>query len=123
MRTRVFVYGTLRKDQVNHYLLEAAQLLGFHTTAPIYKMFDLGSYPGVTKGGHTAIQGEVYEVDTRVMAELDQLEGYPVDYTREYIPTPWGRAWIYLYRRSLRDWNVIPSGVWQDPLHLRRWSR
>jgi gamma-glutamylaminecyclotransferase len=123
MRTRVFVYGTLRKDQVNHYLLEGAGFLGFYTTAPIYKMFDLGAYPGVTKGGRTAIQGEVYAVDTRIMADLDQLEGYPIDYTRAHIPTPWGRAWIYLYRRSLRDRNAIPSGVWHDPLHLRRWSR
>ncbi len=121
--SRVFVYGTLRRDEVNHYLLASARYLGDYQTQPLYKMVDLGSYPGVVKGGGTRVQGEVYEVSSQQMADLDRLEGYPHAYTRETIATPWGRAWIYLYRGSLKDRSVIPDGVWRETIVRRRWSR
>jgi gamma-glutamylcyclotransferase (GGCT)/AIG2-like uncharacterized protein YtfP len=121
--SRVFVYGTLRRDEVNHYLLADARYLGDCRTQPLYKMVDLGSYPGVVKGGGTRIEGEVYEVSSQQMADLDRLEGYPHDYTRETIATPWGQAWIYLYRGSLKDRPVIPDGVWRETIVRRRWSR
>ncbi|MCG7865283.1 MAG: gamma-glutamylcyclotransferase [Candidatus Thiodiazotropha taylori] len=121
--SRVFVYGTLRKNQVNHDLLSSAPYLGDHQTEPVYKMFHLGSYPGVVKNGSTAISGEVYLVDTLTMSHLDRLEGYPHAYSRELIPTPWGQAWIYLYRGSLRDRQIIQTGVWHDEINWRRWSR
>ena len=119
----VFVYGTLRKGEVNDYLLNSASYLGHHTTEPHYKMVSLGSYPGVVKQGRTRIEGEVYDVDAETMTALDRLEGYPSDYTRELIATPWGRAWIYLYRGSLRDRAQIASGVWRETINRRRWSR
>lgn len=119
----VFVYGTLRRDEVNHHLLESARYRGKHITEPCYKMVDLGAYPGVVKRGRTRIQGEVYEVSQEEMATLDRLEGYPTDYTRELIPTPWGRAWIYLYRGSLRDRKRIAGGIWRDTIFHRRWTR
>ena len=119
----VFVYGTLRKGEVNDYLLKTARFLGHHTTEPHYKMVNLGSYPGVVKQGRTRIEGEVYDVDAGTMAALDRLEGYPVDYTRKLIATAWGRAWIYLYRGSLRDKTQIASGVWRETINRRRWSR
>ncbi|MCG8017682.1 MAG: gamma-glutamylcyclotransferase [Candidatus Thiodiazotropha sp. 'RUGA'] len=121
--SRVFVYGTLRKHQVNHELLCRATYLGDHQTQPVYKMFHLGSYPGVVKCGSTSISGEVYLVDALTMNQLDRLEGYPNAYTRELIPTPWGQAWIYLYRGSLQGRQIIQTGRWHDEINLRRWSR
>ena len=120
---RVFVYGTLRRDEINHHLLHNADYCGDHTTDPGYSMLHLGGYPGVVKQGRTAIQGEVYEVDAGTMSALDRLEGYPIVYSRELIPTPWGRAWIYIYRGSRAGRKTIASGVWQDQIHHRRWSR
>jgi gamma-glutamylaminecyclotransferase len=119
----VFVYGTLRQGEVNHYLLETARLCGPHTTQPHYKMFSLGAYPAVVRRGQDRIAGEVYRVDDLTMTRLDRLEGYPKAYARRLIPTPWGRAWIYLFRESLRGRERIPSGVWRDKRHYRRWSR
>jgi gamma-glutamylcyclotransferase (GGCT)/AIG2-like uncharacterized protein YtfP len=123
LNARVFVYGTLRRDEINHHLLRDANFCGCHTTAPHYSMVNLGSYPGVVKQGRTAIQGEVYEVDAGIMAALDRLEGYPTAYSRELIQTPWGRAWIYIYRGSRNGRKTISSGVWHDQIHYRRWSR
>jgi gamma-glutamylcyclotransferase (GGCT)/AIG2-like uncharacterized protein YtfP len=123
LNSLVFVYGTLRRDEVNHHLLKGARYRGQHITEPCYKMVDLGAYPGVVKCGRTRIQGEVYQVCAAEMATLDRLEGYPRDYTRELIATPWGKAWIYLYRGSLRSRKRIAGGVWHDTIFHRRWSR
>jgi gamma-glutamylaminecyclotransferase len=123
LNSRVFVYGTLRSSEVNHHLLKKARYCGPFITQPHYKMFDMGAYPGVVRRGRTRIHGEVYEVDSRQMADLDQLEGYPTAYTRRLIRTPWGRAWIYLIRDSHKDRPIISSGIWRDEIHRRRWSR
>jgi gamma-glutamylcyclotransferase (GGCT)/AIG2-like uncharacterized protein YtfP len=120
---KVFVYGTLRKHQINHYLLNQAIYLGLYTTRPLYKMFHLGGYPGVVKGGGTSITGEVYQVDALTMHNLDRLEGYPSSYSRALIPSPWGLVWIYLYRGSVVGRTVIPNGIWRDKINWRRWSR
>lgn len=112
MKTLVFVYGTLRKGEVNHYLLDSASYCGAHTTLPKFQMNDLGAYPGVTLGGTVSIVGEVYEIDRRQFAHLDQLEGYPQLYDRQLIPTEWGKAWIYLYRQSLMGRKPVVSGDW-----------
>jgi gamma-glutamylcyclotransferase (GGCT)/AIG2-like uncharacterized protein YtfP len=119
----VFVYGTLRRNEVNHYLLAEARYCGTFVTPPYYRMVDLGAYPGVVKNGGTAIEGEVYEVSIQQMLGLDRLEGYPHAYGRELIATPWGKAWIYLYRGNLKDRAVIPTGVWRETIVRRRWSR
>jgi gamma-glutamylaminecyclotransferase len=119
----VFVYGTLRRGEVNHYLLETARFCGSHATRACFRMFSLGTYPAVLQGGLDSIQGEVYQVDARTMSRLDWLEGYPHAYNRKLIPTPWGRAWIYLYRESVEGRKRIPGGLWRDERHHRRWSR
>ena len=108
----VFVYGTLRRGEVNHHLLSDAEYCGVHLTLPRYRMLHLGTYPGVVAGGATPIEGEVYRVDGNGLVLLDRLEAYPRLYTRKLIPTSWGRAWIYLYRGSRHSRSVIPSGVW-----------
>ena len=108
----VFVYGTLRKGEVNHHLLHGAELSGEHMTRPQYRMLNLGAYPGVVEGGTTAICGEIYRVSRMQFVHLDRLEAYPALYNRKLIPTQWGRAWIYLYRGNRNARPVIPSGNW-----------
>jgi gamma-glutamylcyclotransferase (GGCT)/AIG2-like uncharacterized protein YtfP len=113
MRHLVFVYGTLLRGQVNHRLLDGARLLGPHRTEPCFTLYGLGAYPGVARGGRTAIAGEVYELDRTGLARLDRLEDYPRLYDRVLIPSPYGRAWIYVYRGLVRDRPVIGSGDWR----------
>ena len=110
---RVFVYGTLLTGGRNHHYLQDARRLGPHRTDPRYTLVHLGAFPGVIPGGATAVSGEVYAVDTPILARLDQLEDYPRVYTRRRIPTPWGPAWIYLYRHPRPGQRVIPDGVWR----------
>jgi gamma-glutamylaminecyclotransferase len=113
MQHQVFVYGTLLRGEVNHHLLAGAEFLGPCRTEPCFTLYLLGAYPGAVQAGGTAIMGEVYGVDKAGLARLDRLEEYPRLYDRRPIPTPWGRAWVYLYRGSVRDCPVLPGGDWR----------
>ncbi len=113
MTDLVFVYGTLRRGEVNHHLLSGTEFMGVHKTRSGYRMLHLGTYPGVVAGGSTAIEGEVYRVGGKQLVHLDRLEACPRLYSRKLIPTPWGRAWIYLYRGNRLNRAVIPSGNWR----------
>lgn len=113
MRQRVFVYGTLLRGEVNHGLLAVARFLGDCRTRPCYTLFLLGAYPGLIKGGRDRIAGEVYEVDSACLRRLDRLEDYPRLYDRQPIQTPYGRAWIYVYRGHLEGRTVIRGGDWR----------
>lgn len=115
MHHRVFVYGTLRQGQVNHTLLVKAWLLGTHRTTPAYTMYHLGAYPGVVARGQEVVVGEVYRVDVNTLRQLDRLEDYPRLYGRTLIPTPYGRAWIYLYQGKIGRRSCIPGGDWTHP--------
>jgi gamma-glutamylcyclotransferase (GGCT)/AIG2-like uncharacterized protein YtfP/organic hydroperoxide reductase OsmC/OhrA len=113
MRHLVFVYGTLLRGEVNHHLLERADWVGEHRTEPRFSLVRLGPYPGLIAGGHTAVLGELYRVDQAGLGALDVLEEYPRLYDRRLIRTRFGRAWTYLYRGSVRDRPLIPSGDWR----------
>ncbi len=108
----VFVYGTLRRGQRNHYMLYSSAFVAAHVTEPRFTMLDLGSYPGVVPGGDCAISGELYRITAATLAELDELEDYPLRYGRAALTTEFGRAWIYLYRYRSAQKRVIASGDW-----------
>ena len=59
MQHLVFVYGTLRKDQSNHYYLKQCECLGRFDTPEEYALFDLGAYPAMILG-KKSVAGEVY---------------------------------------------------------------
>jgi gamma-glutamylaminecyclotransferase len=114
MQHRVFVYGTLLQGEVNHHLLSGAVLLGPHRTAAAFTLYDVGTYPGLVRGGVTAVSGEVYRVDGAALRCLDALEEYPRLYGRILIPTPYGATWVYHYRGEVQGCQVIRSGDWRD---------
>ncbi|XP_031840060.1 putative gamma-glutamylcyclotransferase CG2811 isoform X2 [Nomia melanderi] len=89
---RVFVYGTLKRGEPNHKLISDAangysKLLGLGRTAEAYPLIIATRYnipfllkqPGV---GHHVI-GEVYDVDSKMLNKLDELEEHPGFYERD----------------------------------------
>jgi gamma-glutamylaminecyclotransferase len=113
MHHRVFVYGTLLRGQVNHHRLGGAVCLGPHRTAPAFTLYNLGTYPGLVRGGVTAVIGEVYRVDGATLRRLDALEEYPRLYGRILIPTPYGDTWVYHYRGVVAARAVVRCGDWR----------
>nr|XP_049699874.1 putative gamma-glutamylcyclotransferase CG2811 isoform X1 [Helicoverpa armigera] len=89
---KVFVYGTLKRDEPNHYWLTDENngvgnfLTDGHTKtqypliiATKYNIPFLLFSPG---DGHL-VKGEIYEVDDNMLHKLDMLEDHPNYYVRE----------------------------------------
>lgn len=110
----VAVYGSLRKGMGNHeHFFEDKNYVGEHTTNSLYTMISLGGFPGVTKGGNTAIKCEIYNVPTCTLDLLDSLEGHPDMYRREIQKTVHGDAWLYIYQGVHKGrLPIVTSGDW-----------
>jgi len=121
--TKIFVYGTLLRDQGNwSWALKDQTFVCEAETKPEYTMISLGGFPGVLEGGNTSIQGEVFEVDDERMHDIDCLEGVnhskPEDgmYRAESITLTDGtEALIYIYNNSGKyEHDTIKSGSWLE---------
>ncbi|WP_456275103.1 gamma-glutamylcyclotransferase [Bacillus sp. AK128] len=72
----VFVYGTLRIGETNHYLLERSSLVAEQCWT-FGEMFDSGfGYPAIRKSTTSLIYGELYSVNDEELKQLDELEDY-----------------------------------------------
>jgi gamma-glutamylcyclotransferase (GGCT)/AIG2-like uncharacterized protein YtfP/cation transport regulator ChaC len=116
----VFVYGTLRKHERNHYLLKDSRLIS--EQAWTYgELFDTGNgYPMLKKSSTQKVYGELYEVNQNQLASLDELEGYKINrkdnlYEREIqtIYTDNGESSAYLYLSERTCITAIASGDWK----------
>lgn len=89
----VFVYGTLKKDLPNHYLLldenkGNATFIGEAKTGQTYPLV-IGTRYNVPflldiPAGHR-IDGEIYQIDEKMRSTLDELEDHPNTYARQEI--------------------------------------
>lgn len=86
MSVCLFIYGTLKRGERNHRLLRDQFFLGEVQTAPAYRLYRCGSYPGLVRSASgLAIQGELWQVDEPALERLDQYEGVPTLFAREPI--------------------------------------
>lgn len=108
----IFVYGSLKRGYALHHLLEGQAFRGSATTCPLYRLFDLGSYPGLVDWPEgLSVQGEVYAVNAECLKRLDEAEGVDEGlYARRVIKLqpPFDRvetsAWFWLNKvAGLRD--------------------
>jgi gamma-glutamylaminecyclotransferase len=113
-RTPLFVYGTLLSGQRSHDLLRGSLFAGSARTAPVFDLLDLGEYPALVTGGHTAIHGELYWVARATRANLDDFEGHPTVYRRSWISLAGGElAETYLLALPSTAYRSIPHGDWR----------
>lgn len=100
-------------------MLDGAKFLGQAVTPPEYTMISLGGFPGVAHAGITSITGELYEVNSKTLEQLDRLEGHPDFYHREPIEVTMedgspmacqtyllGKEWLN------RNYSIVPDGDW-----------
>lgn len=91
MLHRVFVYGTLKRGQPNHYWLTndvngLAEYVCEGVTNDSFPLvigtrFNIPFLINLPKNGH-CIVGEIYNVDDDMLNNLDKLEVYPTFYDR-----------------------------------------
>lgn len=80
----VFVYGTLRRGEVND-INELQPVPGFVGHASLNgTLYPMGWYPGLVLGGAMPVAGEVYSVTPELEARLDEIEGLLPEPSGEY---------------------------------------
>lgn len=89
---KVFVYGTLKRGEPNHHWFNKNGFYKFICTAKTQEKYPLiiGTKYNIPflldhPGDGANVEGEVYEVDDIVFANLDELEDHPNFYVREQI--------------------------------------
>ena len=88
----VFVYGTLKTNQPNHYILKdsengSAKFICNGKTSELYPLIIATRYnsPFVLKSpgiGHQ-INGEIYSIDEKMQQTLDKFENHPNLFERQ----------------------------------------
>ena len=104
----LFVYGTLRRGQENYWLMRGNTVSEVSATIEQMALYSLRAYPMMVEGEGT-VCGELItfhpRVYSRLLADLDQLEGYYPDRDSRFrrvercIRTASGSellAWVYL---------------------------
>ncbi len=117
----VFVYGTLRRGEMNdiNRLSPAPRFIG--TSAAHGTLYDLGPYPGLQLGGDALVVGEVYEITAELEAVLDEIEEVFPQQTGEYarrrvtvrVESEEIECLVYeIHPTRVAGKAVIPSGDW-----------
>lgn len=120
---KVFVYGTLRKEEVNSHLIEGATCLSEQcwTNGLLY---DTGyGYPAVKLTKASQLYGELYELTEEQLKIVDRLEGYTEGVTdnlyeriEQTVYTCNGSfpAYIYIANKPELLKKEIPNGDWKE---------
>lgn len=121
---RIFVYGTLRRGASNAHRLQggrwcaAAVLRG--------RLYRVSWYPGlVPDEAGRAVCGDLWEVPTPMLAELDAFEGLPpgamcgAEYERrrvevEHVDGSRAEAWVWVWRAATESLVELESGDWLE---------
>ncbi len=80
----LFVYGTLRKNKYNNYLLKDEYYVGIGVTVEKYHLV-INDLPYLIKEEVEQIEGDIYVVSDEKLKQLDKFEGHPIFYNREQI--------------------------------------
>ncbi|MDY2735636.1 gamma-glutamylcyclotransferase family protein [Intestinibacter sp.] len=81
---KLFVYGTLMKNESNHYFMENACVV-CDAVASGYTLYDTGyGYPAVKHSLEGDVSGELYLISKKDLKYIDQLEDNGDLYTREF---------------------------------------
>ncbi|MFD2445651.1 gamma-glutamylcyclotransferase [Bacillus sp. CGMCC 1.16607] len=116
----VFVYGTLRKHERNHFLLKGAIRISEQAWTN-GELFDTGrGYPMMRPSEDQKVYGELYEINGDQLEKLDELEDYQVGRTNnlydrvvQMIRTDIGDFEAFVYLSEAENEIRIPNGDWK----------
>lgn len=123
----VFVYGTLRRHECNHRLLQNAELVAEQAWTK-GELFDTGlGYPALKVSETGTVFGELYLVSDHELALLDQLEDYKENAQDNLYERPKrtiyhdrGETEAYVYTIATHNEGMlrtpIPYGDWRVAL-------
>ena len=119
LKTNVFVYGTLMRNEDAHSYLAKAEFIGEYRL-PDYAIYNLGWFPGIRPKAGSCVYGEVYAVDDKMLREMDRYEGEGSLYHRTPVvvenETGTVDAVVYVYAREIKGLE-IEGGRWNHGNH------
>ena len=112
----VFVYGTLMKGERANYMLDGSEFGGCFLLKD-YAMYHLGSYPGIQPLEGETVYGELYFVNSAMIAQMDEYEVEGDLYRRVRVSLSKGEcsfpAEVYVYNRDVSGCPKM-SKAWND---------
>ena len=119
----LFAYGSMRKDFRNHFRLEDDKFIGKAKTKNRYNMYpaDSFNYPyGVETEHKWQLQGELFELTSTNIEEIDVFEGSPNYYYRKEIEVICNDKVYscFIYFRT----NSNPTGM-DTEISLDEWTK
>jgi gamma-glutamylcyclotransferase (GGCT)/AIG2-like uncharacterized protein YtfP len=120
----VFVYGTLRRNEPNHRLLQGAELVAEQAWTN-GEMYDTGlGYPALKDSENGNVFGEMYLVSDEQLRLLDELEGHRegaadnlYDRKKQVINHDCGETEAFVYTIAAHNQSMlktpIPYGDWR----------
>lgn len=110
---KVAVYGTLRRGQRNHWLLDQADFLFNDIICGV--IYDLGGCPAFKfYECDDFVKVEVYQVTKDILDRLDRLEGHPDFYKRikVFLFENNEDVWAYEFQDDVDRYPEIEGGDW-----------
>lgn len=108
----LFVYGRFKKGFGNNYYLRRSELIGKFNTTNNYSLYAYGLPALIEKKGFGAI-GELYLVNQRELARIDQIENHLKWYERReiellgcHIMKP---VYSYIYTGDTSEFDSYPG--------------
>lgn len=121
-RELVFVYGTLRRGEANHFRMATAEFVSIGQITG--RLYQISWYPGlILDEAGDEIAGEVYSVDSEMLGNLDSFEGISAGDTQgcEYrrvattVMAPDGgtfTAWVWEWLAAISESQRLHHGDW-----------
>lgn len=119
---RLFVYGNFLPGEPDHELLAEAEHLGAAQTSAGYKLVERGTFAALVEGGLDRVYGELYEVPTALLGQLDLKRDHPRLYERKTITLEDdSEAWAYTLRADqARGLRRVRHGDWRHRFKSER---
>jgi gamma-glutamylcyclotransferase (GGCT)/AIG2-like uncharacterized protein YtfP len=109
---------------------ENCKLIGTYSTEPIYNMYDVDGdslYCAVETNGSTSIKIEIWEVNDIILGKIErnynyyeEFEGYPQDYKKVDLISPFGKIEMYFTNVEQSEDNLIVNGDWIEYLNYKK---
>jgi gamma-glutamylcyclotransferase (GGCT)/AIG2-like uncharacterized protein YtfP len=113
MKHLVFVYGTLRREEVRSMSIRFPDSTFVAEAKVSGSLYDLGAYPGLLlNDSNSLVNGEVYEVDDETLTKLDDFEASS-NYLRKQVE-------ISLGDHKRLCWTYEPNPEFYSPQTLIR---
>ena len=119
---RLFVYGNFLPGEPDHEMLAEAEHLGGAIATSGYKLVERGTFAALVIGGLDKVYGELYEVPTALLGQLDLKRDHPRLYERKQVTLEaGGEAWVYtLSTEQARGLRRVRHGDWRNRFKSER---